>query len=871
MEQTISPPTPSPRARTQPPRLLLGRSIPDLLLCMAILAYALYFANLTLTRYWAFEARALDLGNFNQAIWNTAHGNWFHLTNQEGVVNRLSLHVEPILIPVSWLYWIHDGPETLLLLQAVVVSLGALPLYALARHLLGNEWLALTFAAAFLLNPSMQAANWLEFHAVTLAPTFLLAAFYYLYTNRPGRFALFAVLAASCKEEMALLLFMLGLYTFLVLQRRRWGSWTMLLATAWALIAVFGIQNLFAAGNIHWNRYGYLGDSPLQMVLTLLTRPDVVWNQLVAAHALAYVARLLLGVGFLALLAPEVLLLALPSLAINLLADFPPMHQVDTLIYAAPIVPFVMVGGVMGARRIGVWLAPIKGDERNGINGRARKAALEPPLSGEGGSAAIHAPTGIPPRSSINTDDANSNPSVFPPIRVYKKFLPALPVGLLVFVCAIVDQQLHGYLPWSGNYLPLQITQHHRNAAQIIAQIPPDARVSAQDRLDPHVSGRETIYLFPRVEDADTIFLDVTGPAWPQHPSDLRRTVDELMAQGFGVAAALDGYLLLRKGEPNRTLPATFYDAWRVDNFQPQNSVAANFGDELRLLDVRVARDRYGELVVQTFWQPLRTIDRAIRFYIGYLDRAGAVLYDTQFYPPVANLWYPTDLWQSQGGNQAFLVQTLPWTLDVDRFTLVLGAFDAAIDSDWYNGERLPVTAAPPTMPVLENGALLRLGGFERDASGNWQPVAPDAAKPVRATDARFGDQIVLDGVTPPALANRAITFTLAWRATAPLPDDYTAFVHLLDAADKNVAQLDWQPHDALGLLPTSHWIVGQPVVDTQTLPLPDALPPGEYRLIAGLYRWQDGTRLPVTGADALSGDVVEVGKIRIESDTGER
>ncbi|MCB0095888.1 MAG: hypothetical protein KDE46_09220, partial [Caldilineaceae bacterium] len=72
-------------------------------------------------------------------------------------------------------------------------------------------------------------------------------------------------------------------------------------------------------------------------------------------------------------------------------------------------------------------------------------------------------------------------------------------------------------------------------------------------------------------------------------------------------------------------------------------------------------------------------------------------------------------------------------------------------------------------------------------------------------------------------------------------------------------------PHDALGPLPTSHWIVGQPVVDTQTLPLPAELPPGEYRLIAGLYRWQDGARLPIVGADALPGDVVEVGKITLK------
>lgn len=818
MEQSSSPPAnlhhdPAPKKRP-----LFGRSIPDLLLLLSILAYALYFANLTLTRYWAFEARALDLGNFHQAIWNTAHGNWFHLTNQEGVVNRLSLHVEPILVPISWLYWLYDGPETLLLLQAVVVSLGALPLYALARHLLRNEWLALIFALAFLLNPSIQAANWLEFHAVTLAPTFLLAAFLFLFTNRPGWFTFFAVLAASCKEEMALLLFMIGLYTFLVLKRRRWGSWTMLLSTAWALLAVFGIQNLFAAGNIHWNRYGYLGDTPLEMVLTLLTRPHVLWNQLVAANALAYVARLLLAVAFLGLLAPELLLLALPSLAINLLADFPPMHQVDTLIYAAPIVPFVMVAGVMGAKRLAHWL-PIP----------TAQAGKPYPL----------------------------------PL--------SLPVALLVLVCALVDQQLHGYLPWSANYLPLQITEHHRNAAQIIAQIPPDAKVSAQDRLDPHVSGRESIYLFPRVEDADTIFLDVTGPAWPQHPSDLRRSVDELLGQGFGVAAAVDGYLLLRQGEGNQQLPDDFYNAWRVPNFQPQNSHTVDFGSELRLLDVRVTQDRYGEVVVQTFWQPLQPLKHNYQMYIAYLDREGVLLYDTQFYPPIANLWYPTVLWQSHGGENgaqstAILVQTLPWTLESDHFTTVLGVYDATDGQDWYNGVRLPVTHVAPPVPVLENGTLVRLGGYERTKAGAWRPILLDAYKPQRSLDARFGEQIVLEGITPPVLVDGAIAFTLAWNATAPPLDDYTAFVHLLNAEGQNVAQLDWQPRDALGLLPTSHWIVGQPVVDTQMLSLPEDLAAGEYRLIAGLYRWQDGVRLPVAGADAQAGDVVEVGKIWIEN-----
>ena len=72
-----------------------------ILLGLAMVAYAGYFSYLTVTRYAAFEARALDMGNLNQAVWNTAHGRWFHLTNQPGTVNRLSLHVEPILIPIA--------------------------------------------------------------------------------------------------------------------------------------------------------------------------------------------------------------------------------------------------------------------------------------------------------------------------------------------------------------------------------------------------------------------------------------------------------------------------------------------------------------------------------------------------------------------------------------------------------------------------------------------------------------------------------------------------------------------------------------------------------------------------------------------------
>ena len=67
----------------------------------------------------------------------------------------------------------------------------------------------------------------------------------------------------------------------------------------------------------------------------------------------------MLPLAFLPLVGLEILALALPSFALNLLADFAPMHQVYTLIYAAPIVPFAVMASIYGAHRLVAWSARI--------------------------------------------------------------------------------------------------------------------------------------------------------------------------------------------------------------------------------------------------------------------------------------------------------------------------------------------------------------------------------------------------------------------------------------------------------------------------------------------------------------------------------
>ncbi len=803
------------------PRSIAGY-IPLALLVLAVLLFALYFSQLTLLRYHAHESRALDMGNLNQAIWNTAHGDWFRMTNQEvGLTNRLSYHVEPIILLIAPFYRMFPSVEFLLILQATVAALGALPLFALARHRRLGDWMGLVFGVAYLLNPALQGAVWYEFHPVTLAPTFLMAAFYFLVTGRTGWFALFAVLAAGCKEEIGLLVGMLGVYAFFALHRRRLGVITALLGFGWSLFAVLGIQSYFAGGNIHWGRFDYLGVTTTEKATALLTRPDLLMGQLQQAPVLRYFFQLLLPVGFTALLAPEVFFLALPSLAINLLADFSPMHEATRLIYVAPVLPFVMLASVMGVARAAAWIENRSTQRRKDAKAQSNPAPEKNPrLSAASAKSAVY---------SIS--------------------------AIVILSGALISQWLYGYLPGMPNHLPLAVTDHHRAAQAIFDQIPPDAKVSAHDRLNPHVSGRGTLYIFPRIDDADTILLDVTGSAWPQHPSDLRRTVDELLAGDFGVAAADDGYLLLRRDAPDKTLPAGFFDAWQpVPPVTAATQPLATFGDELALLDYTVGVDRYGELVTTFVWQALKPLDRDLRFYVSYLDRAGSVLHDSEFYPSTAELWYPTSSWRV---DTPVSVQTLPWTLDDDQMVLGVGAYAG---ENWNAGERLPVTAHSGDLPVLDGGALLRLGGFVRDNAGGWAAVAADDAPAAQQTPLNigFGDAIELVGASTPATAQAGapLGFTLYWQATQPVTHDYNSFVHLLDANGDKVAQLDWTPGDAISQLPTSQWPTGVTLADTQQLPLPPDLPPGAYTLIGGLYDWQSGERL---------GDAVELGVIEVD------
>ncbi len=149
------------------------------------------------------------------------------------------------------------------------------------------------------------------------------------------------------------------------------------------------------------------------------------------------------------------------------------------------------------------------------------------------------------------------------------------------------------------------------------------------------------------------------------------------------------------------------------------------------------------------------------------------------------------------------------------------------------HGSSISIDGRPVTPTSVDVDALYAL----LEARGGMQPLGY-----------QLGPSIRLEGyylATPTLKAGEPLQLVLQYRADQRVSSDYTVFVHMLAEDGRIVKQHDAMPSG--GTMPTSSWAIDRPVYDAISIDLPDALAPGSYTMVTGLYLWQTGDRLPVT------------------------
>jgi hypothetical protein len=255
----------------------------------------------------------------------------------------------------------------------------------------------------------------------------------------------------------------------------------------------------------------------------------------------------------------------------------------------------------------------------------------------------------------------------------------------------------------------------------------------------------------------------------------------------------------------------------------PPHAMRANFADELMLVGYdapgMLAPDTRGTLTL--FWQKIRPSDAAYDIAIAMLDHAGQMVTSYNAQPFFGE--YPTSRWPIGG-----LVATrheIAMPAGANEVTLRVGLRRTG-------GDFLPVT----------NGWLA--------TTDQWVPLPSiRASESVQVAIANFDDRIALEGYE---LARRdsSLEITLTWRCLRRMDEDYTLFVHVLDANQKLWGQIDTWPRD--GTYPTSRWKEGETIRERYVVPISAQAPPGEYQVEVGWYLLATMRRLPVLGANGM-------------------
>jgi uncharacterized membrane protein len=566
-----------------------------MLLTLFMLVYALEMSYQAVLRYETFKATAFDLGNMDQVLWNTIHGRLFQFTNQAidwyGPPTRLAVHFEPIILPLSLLYAFGADPRILLVFQTVVLALGAVPVFLLTRKYL-PEWplLATFMVLAYLLAPALLGLNIFDFHPLSLATPLLLYAILALTYKRYGWFLVACILAAACKEDVPLDIAMLGILVIWRYELPRLGITLIIGGLLWSFLAFFVIIPHFFPGAQHNNfiyRYDLLGSSPGELILNLLFHPWLLFTTFVTAGRVFYLASLLRSTGFLALLAPEWLLAALPSLAENMLSTDPVVYS-GVYHYNAPIIPFVMIAAIHGMRRFTVCWRAWRGERvvenedssteqfhTTYASGAIEKAVIvvarsvqDPALIKRavsylrdfGKGTLKHAEqSALYRRLAELIKRALSRLGDWGDLQWYRFSERIIPLArgmpmqsLQGLACAWIICMLGLNLVFALPALNVFWADHdpgsrEQHIQQLLDLIPPDASVSAGDNLNPHLSERQHLAVFPSPLNTSVQYVIVDlNTVFPEVRTETASELDQLVASGqFRVLARAEGVVLL--------------------------------------------------------------------------------------------------------------------------------------------------------------------------------------------------------------------------------------------------------------------------------------------------------------------------------------
>ncbi len=315
-------------------------------LFISLLGFTSWFILLTY-KYYFFGYYDWDLAIYSHAMWNLTHGSFY--SSLIGM-NFFANHANYIALLITPIYFLFPHSLTLIYLKLLSFFSGAFMLYTIVKKDL-HPIMALILMILFIFFPANIFALLFEFDFESLSVIFLFLLYYFYREERFKAFFIVMILIPLLKENMSLIIFAFGIYILFSKKtnKLRWGLIPILFGSIYFYIVLFIITPTIRRDLPSPHQYLVLysslglGNTPLQILGTLLSHPIKIFKQHIVHPDNLYYYRELFGpLLFIPLLNPQTLFIISPILLQNILA-YPWSQHTIFFHYNTSIVPFVFL------------------------------------------------------------------------------------------------------------------------------------------------------------------------------------------------------------------------------------------------------------------------------------------------------------------------------------------------------------------------------------------------------------------------------------------------------------------------------------------------------------------------------------------------
>lgn len=320
------------RLKPQLERISMKGKIWVIAAVIGVLGWLLLIGTLTVFRYLDLRTPCFDFGIFSQMFYYMREtGLPLTTCERDGLLSHFAVHVSPSLYLLLPFYYVFPYPVTLLVLQVAIIASGVIPLWKIGKRYGLKDGICAGFSIVYLLFPAITGGCFYDFHENKLLLPLILWMLYALEKNSGILFWILAVLVLGVKEDAAIYVACIGLYT--VFGKKQWkrGLAVFVFSVLWFFSVLYYLQEYGDGAMLgRYDNYIESGGGLTSLVTNIIKNPAYVIEQCFTEGKIKFMIWMLaplLGIMFWTKQLSNYFLL-IPFLVINLMSNNPYQNSI---------------------------------------------------------------------------------------------------------------------------------------------------------------------------------------------------------------------------------------------------------------------------------------------------------------------------------------------------------------------------------------------------------------------------------------------------------------------------------------------------------------------------------------------------------------